>query len=273
MDEGFDVVGHGGLEQIEAGTDIGAHGLFREAFEEGQVFQRRGVEDDVGLNLGDEGVDERRIAEVSEDQVVTGQQCGAFEPELRGVQTGFVPVGHDQPGRVEAEDLAAQLRADGTTGTGDEDDFARDRRGDVVDIGRDRLTADEVFEADVAESAVAQVGDIVGIGLGPCVVGVRELRHDLDLDRPGFEVRGDSGQLVGLQIRDGDDDDACAGAIDLGRDIADRSEHPSAVVAQMPLGRVIVEDAHGDEFIASVLRDHVQGEHPLVARSDDEGRS
>src|SRR5690625_6419861 len=45
-------------------------GLLREAFEEGQVLERRGVEDDVGLNLGDEGVDERRVTEVSEDQVV-----------------------------------------------------------------------------------------------------------------------------------------------------------------------------------------------------------
>src|SRR5699024_8014158 len=96
--------------------------------------------------------------------------------------------------------------------------------------------------------------------------------HDLDLDRPGLEVRGDPGQLVGLQIGDGDDDDTCTGAIDLGSDVADRPEHACAAGAQMPFGRVIIEDADGDEFAARVVRDAVQGGHALVAGSHDGGR-
>ena len=48
-------------EQIKAGSHVRAHRLLREALKESQVFESRGVEDDVRLRLGDEGIDERRI--------------------------------------------------------------------------------------------------------------------------------------------------------------------------------------------------------------------
>ena len=53
-------------------------------------------------------------------------------------------------------------------------------------------------------------------------------------------------------------------------DVGDRSEHADSVVAQMPLGRVVVEDADSDEFVVRVLSDHIEGEHALVARADDD---
>ena len=84
---------HRCVEQVEAGSDVRAHCLFREALKESQVFESRGVEDDVRLRLGDERVDECRISQVSEDKVVTGQKGRTFEAELE------LRAGRIRPGR------------------------------------------------------------------------------------------------------------------------------------------------------------------------------
>ena len=100
---------HCSVEQVEAGSDVRAHRLFREALKESQVFESRSVEDDVRLRLGDEGIDECWISQVTEDEVITGQKGRSLKTELSGVQAGFVPVGHDKSGRLEPGDLTAQL--------------------------------------------------------------------------------------------------------------------------------------------------------------------
>ena len=117
---------------------------------------------------------------------------------------------------------------------------------------------------------MTQVGDVMGVRFGTCQRGVRELRHDLDLDRPRLEIRRDTGEFLGRQVSDRNDDGPGTGAIDMGGDIGDRSEHANSVVAQMPLGRVVVEDADSDEFVVRVLSDHIEGEHALVARAHDD---
>src|SRR5699024_11016109 len=95
------------------------------------------------------------------------------------------------------------------------------------------------------------------VRLGTCQRGVREFRHDLDLDRPGFEIRRDTGELFGRQVSDRNDDGPGAGAIDMDGDVGDRSEYADSVVAQMTLGRVVVENADSDEFVVRVLSDHI----------------
>ena len=119
---------------------------------------------------------------------------------------------------------------------------------------------------------MAQIGDTVHVGLGPHVLRVGQLRHDLDLDRSGLEIRRDPGELFWLQIRDGDDDDPGAGAIDMSGDVGDRPDNSGPVVAQMPFRRVVVEDADGHIFVVRILRDHIECKHPLVPGPDDDRR-
>src|SRR5699024_508983 len=193
--------------------DVCTNSLLRKALEEGQMFESCGVEDDVGPRFADKGFDERGIPEVSKDEVVTGQQRRTFKPEFRGVQSGLVAVGHDEPGGVEPRHLAAQLRSDGATRTCDEDAFPGYSGGDVIDIGRDRLTADEIFKADIAEAPMPKIGDIDRVRLRSRVIGVRELRHALDLDRTRLEAQRDLRKLFGRQISDGDDHYSGTGAV------------------------------------------------------------
>ena len=57
-------------------------------------------------------------------------------------------------------------------------------------------------------------------------------------------------QVFWGQICDGDDHDAGTGAVDLVRDIGDRSEHTDSVVAQVTFVRVIIDDPDGRIFAA-----------------------
>ncbi len=61
----------------------------------------------------------------------------------------------DQFGRPAADDLAAQLGADGAARAGHQHAPAADQRGDLLRVGMHRLAAQQVFDLHVAQLADA----------------------------------------------------------------------------------------------------------------------
>ena len=82
------------------------------------------------------------------------EQCPTVDREHDGVQGTLVALQEDQLGGLETHQLAAQLAADGSAGTGHEDALSGDvrRNGFAVDVGR--LATEQVafaHRADVAD--------------------------------------------------------------------------------------------------------------------------
>jgi hypothetical protein len=85
----------------------------------------------------------------------SADQGPAVDHELDGVQRGLVAVEQVEPLGSVAGDLAAQLGADGSAGTGHEHPAPGEVAGDLVDADVDLVAAEQVLEVDVAD-----VGDV-----------------------------------------------------------------------------------------------------------------
>ena len=110
----------GCLDQVLRPLHVGFDALTRVPFQQGQVLVRRGVNDDVRTRGLEDLPDPSSVADVRDDHIGTVEERLAVEFELKGVQVRFVVIEHVQRSRIAAPDLAAQLLADRTAGTGDE---------------------------------------------------------------------------------------------------------------------------------------------------------
>ena len=91
--------------------------------EQRQVLVRRGVEDDVGLDVREDLVDPLAVPDVGDDAVVAVQQSLAEELELEPVEVGLVVVEHDQLAAVRSRTPGGTARMPiEPPGTGDQDD-------------------------------------------------------------------------------------------------------------------------------------------------------
>ena len=125
----------------------------------GQVLERRGVEDDLGPPRREDLRRARPRSRMSHS--TTSSESSSARPsqrQLHGVQGGLVAVEHDQLGRAEPVDLAAQLGADRAAGAGDEHPLAGQVAGDGVDVGVELVAAEQVGEVEVADVADARHG-------------------------------------------------------------------------------------------------------------------
>ena len=145
VDEPLDAAACGRVEHGLGADDVGLDRLGRVLLEQRQVLERGGVEDDLGAAVARRPRATRGVvADVAEHDVVGVEQRPAVDRQLHGVQRGLVAVEHDQLGRAEPVDLAAQLRADRAAGAGDQHPLAGEVAGDGVDVGVDLVAAEEV---------------------------------------------------------------------------------------------------------------------------------
>jgi hypothetical protein len=86
------------------------------------------------------------------DSTVGVEQGAPVQRELDLVQGRLVAVKHDQLGRHELVQLAAELRADGAARPGDEDALAREVPRDRRHVGPDRAAAEQVADPRVTDA-------------------------------------------------------------------------------------------------------------------------
>ena len=95
----------------------------------------------------------------AEQQVVAVEQRPTVDRQLHGVQPALVAVEHEQVGRLEPGELAAELAADRTAGTGDEHPSPGDVAGDGVGVDVGRAATEQVglgHRADVGDADLAE---------------------------------------------------------------------------------------------------------------------
>ena len=148
VDQAFHVVPQRGLQDLVGTDDVGLERLGRVHLEQRQVLERRGVEHHLRPVLVEHLVQALLVADVGDDQVAVVEHAAAVDGELHGVQPGLVAVEHDQPGRVEPGQLAAQFRADRAAGPGDQHPPALQVAGDRLQVDADLAAAEQVGVAD-----------------------------------------------------------------------------------------------------------------------------
>jgi len=118
-DEGFDVVFLGKVGQASCGADDVLDGLAGMGFHEGNVLVGGGVEDDFGLILLEQRRHSFAVEDIGEaDFYLTIRkfcQEFAFQEEL----AGFASIDEDDSSWREAQELAADFRADAAGTSGD----------------------------------------------------------------------------------------------------------------------------------------------------------
>jgi hypothetical protein len=93
-------------------------------FEHREMLEGRSVKDHLGAPPCKQCLEAASVTNVEQDEVWGVQKCSSFERQLQTVQRGLIAVEHDELGRPKTMDLAAELRADRTAGSGDEDSSA-----------------------------------------------------------------------------------------------------------------------------------------------------
>ena len=234
VDDGADTDLGGRRQDIQRAEDVGLPGFERERLQEGQVLERRGMEDEVGLGGREDGPHRREIADVREDDLVALKKTGARDAHLGVQQPGLVPVEHVQLRRTETCDLAAQLGTDRSTSSGDQDGLPCDLVSDGGRVECDGTPTEEVLDVHVAE-----------------VVGRRPTADDLSKRRQD-ECRQTGLDSVLAQLSDqrrvgeGEGDDEGRRVVLLGYlgDVMARSADRDPFDAKTPLARVVVEKSH-----------------------------
>jgi hypothetical protein len=112
VDEGRRAADPRGVEHVLGAEHVGPPRLVREPLEHRQVLERGGVEHHLRAAPGEQLGQHVGVADVGQHDVGRVQQRAAGDRQLGRVQPGLVAVEHDQLGRLEAVDLAAQLRTD-----------------------------------------------------------------------------------------------------------------------------------------------------------------
>ena len=112
------------------------------------MLERCGVEDHVRAVLckhRGQGLD---VADVADHRVATVEHGATHQGELDLVEARLVAVQHDERAGLEAVDLAAELRADRATRSGDEDTLALKVASDGLDLEVDAPPAEKLLLSD-----------------------------------------------------------------------------------------------------------------------------
>ena len=227
------------------------------------MLERGRVEDHLRAAGLEQLGDELGVADVAEHRVVRVQQGPAREAELDGVQGGLVAVEHDQLGRVEPRDLAAQLGADRAAGAGDQHPLAGEVRRDRPQVGVDHVAPEQVGDVDVAD-----VGDRGTAGLEQLAGS----RQHLDVEPALRRSAADLPDRLGACARDRDDRSARAGLVpDLGQ-VARRPHHRDAANAAVPLRGVVIDQADRAPLRAGVAAHGVDQLPATFAGADHQRR-
>ena len=196
--EALDARALGGPHDGAGAEDVRRDRLARVVLEEGDVLVGRGVEHDLRPVAVEQVVEERGVADVAQQLDDRSLDAGRHL-----VEVGLVVVDEDERAGPQVRHLAGDLGADRAARTRDEDAAALQQAAYRIEVGRDLLAAEEVFDPQVADVAhrdacVHEVGDA---GQHPereaCdlrrvhrpahdrVVGRRDGQHDLVHLEPG----------------------------------------------------------------------------------------
>ena len=203
-DAGFGAGVERGTRDGERAEDVVAQPLLHVRFHDRHVLVGRSVIDRLHAVLAHHRAQQR----VVEHRAEAGDEHRAvrlMQLAVDGVERELGVVEQHQLGRPLRGDLAAELAADGATGTGDHDDFAGDVAREQARLRRHRVSAEQVGDVDLA--------DVRHLGLA--VDQLEQARQDLHrqagafhaLDQPAFLRRAGrrNGQhdLLDLMAEDG----------------------------------------------------------------------
>ena len=119
------------------------------------------MEHDVRLDSSHDRLRCRAGAHVGQDRLhvtAVASMLAGGEVPLEVPERPFVVVHEGQGPRTELEHLACELAADRTGATGDQDAGSIDRAGDGIGVDVDRLAAEQVLHAHVADAVNAGAG-------------------------------------------------------------------------------------------------------------------
>lgn len=189
-----------------------------------------------------------------------GEERRAEEGELDSVEGGLIAIEENEGFGSQRGQLPAQFAADRTARTGDEDAPSGDRLRDLGEIGVDGTAADEVLDPEVAD-----VGD-----LHPTVDEFGQRRDGAQPATGHLQAVAARVEEARIGIGDRDDDARDVEPVDHLGDVVARAPHPHPVDAQVPLARIVVDEADG-QVRALRIREHLPDEgFRGVAGTDDE---
>ena len=201
-------------------------------FHHGDVLVGGGMEDVVGTVGGEEGLHVGGIGDAADDGLAmdVGELTGHHEADV--VHGGLGLVDEDHRGGLVDGYLTDHLGADGAGSTGDEDDMITELGTDGGHVDLDLLAGKEVFDVDLAEVAVGELGLAIPLlGSG----------HHHDLDACGEELVDHGGVLteeLALEGRheEGLDAEACHGLGDAFAVGVDALAHEGGVLHVVGVG-------------------------------------
>ena len=194
----------GAILDGEVGDDMGAEDIVLDChsgvvLHHGDMLISCGMEDIVGTVLGEELIHAGLVADGGDDGegLDIGEAVGHHQSDI--VHRGLGLIDEDHLTGMEEGDLVDHLATDRACSTGDEDDLVAELVGDGIHIDVDPVARKEVFDLDLMELVVLEVG---------ILIEVLYLGHHLDLDIAGDEVVDElltGAEVVGLP---GADDEA-----------------------------------------------------------------
>jgi len=118
-------------------VDIRMDGFAGVLFHQGHMLVGGCMEDDMGMETLVDVLDTVDHADISHDgdELDIGKFLFQFQPDV--VHRGFGTVEQDQLLQAEPAELATELATDGTGGSGDQNDFAFQRIGDLGHVDAD----------------------------------------------------------------------------------------------------------------------------------------
>ena len=123
------------IGDVAGAEQVGLDRLQRIRLDQRHVLQRRGMEDDVRLELLEHQIDARAVAHVDD----AGFDAHRFEflaqLHVERIEVELRAVGDDQPARRQQRDLPAQFRTDRAAGAGHQHRALVDQAGDALDVG------------------------------------------------------------------------------------------------------------------------------------------
>ena len=233
QDEALDPVADDRLDQQLAGEDIVVHRLPGVVLDQGHMLVGGGMEDDLRPVAAEDHVEQAHVLDLAEHRHGIGDLVFMEQFHLDGVEVFLAAVEQDQPGRGEADDLAAQFGADRAAGPGDEDRLAPQGVADSGLVEGHLLPAEQILVRDIADRRHRH----------PAVYQLAEAGQHL-VRQAGLLAQGDDPLHLGPG--EGDDGDQQFVGPRLGgefRQVVDPAEHRDAVDPQPGLGRIVIDEA------------------------------
>ncbi|MEJ2292310.1 MAG: hypothetical protein P8Y05_11435 [Deinococcales bacterium] len=249
-------------DEVVAADDVVEDGFLGVLLHQRHMLVRGGVEHHLRPVGREHVIEPVAVLDGADDGPVAHLRPLAVELALQGVDAVLAVAEEDELGRLEAADLAHQLRADRAAGAGDHHTLALDVAEDGVGVELDRRSPEQVADVHVADAAHVDLArqhlvhvrdDLVAQARRGVVDQVHHSPH---------------AHAVGRRHRDED-------LVDLalahdGTDVAQRAQHGHAGDAHALLVGGIVDEADGVHAGLGVAEQLADGLRAGLAGPDDQ---